>query len=83
MTANFPLLDFELSLRGERVFVTGHTGFTGGWLVSWLKRIGCDVAGPCAITCDRAKPVFCGQHRRRYRIDYRRYPRFRRRSDRG
>ena len=45
MTANFPLLDFELSLRGERIFVTGHTGFTGGWLVSWLKRIGCDVAG--------------------------------------
>jgi CDP-glucose 4,6-dehydratase len=24
--------------------VTGHTGFTGSWLVSWLKRIGCDVA---------------------------------------
>lgn len=39
------LLDFELSLKGERIFVTGHTGFTGGWLVSWLTRIGCDVAG--------------------------------------
>ena len=40
-----PPLDFELALRGKRIFVTGHTGFTGGWLVSWLKRIGCDVAG--------------------------------------
>ena len=40
-----PPLDFELALRGQRIFVTGHTGFTGGWLVSWLKRIGCDVAG--------------------------------------
>jgi CDP-glucose 4,6-dehydratase len=39
------LLDFELALQGVRVFVTGHTGFTGGWLVSWLKQIGCDIAG--------------------------------------
>jgi CDP-glucose 4,6-dehydratase len=45
MTADFPLLDFEMALLGRRVLVTGHTGFTGGWLVSWLKRIGCDVAG--------------------------------------
>jgi len=45
MTPKSSLLDFELALQGVRVFVTGHTGFTGGWLVSWLKRIGCDVAG--------------------------------------
>ena len=45
MISDLHLLDFEAPLKGERVFVTGHTGFTGGWLVSWLKRIGCDVAG--------------------------------------
>jgi CDP-glucose 4,6-dehydratase len=45
MSADSPLLDFERPLRGRQVLVTGHTGFTGGWLVSWLKRIGCDVAG--------------------------------------
>jgi CDP-glucose 4,6-dehydratase len=45
MSPESRLLDFELVLRGARVFVTGHSGFTGGWLISWLKRIGCDVAG--------------------------------------
>jgi CDP-glucose 4,6-dehydratase len=45
MTSDLHLLDFEAPLKGERVFVTGHTGFTGSWLVSWLKLIGCDVAG--------------------------------------
>lgn len=31
--------------NGRRVFVTGHTGFTGGWLCLWLGRLGAQVAG--------------------------------------
>jgi CDP-glucose 4,6-dehydratase len=31
--------------RGRRVFVTGHTGFMGGWLCSWLARLGAEVHG--------------------------------------
>lgn len=31
--------------KGKRVFVTGHTGFKGGWLCLWLKHLGAEVTG--------------------------------------
>lgn len=30
---------------GRRVFLTGHTGFKGGWLALWLQRLGAEVTG--------------------------------------
>ena len=40
MTA--PLSDWY---RGRRVYVTGHTGFKGSWLVAWLQQAGAIVTG--------------------------------------
>ncbi len=31
--------------RGRRVFLTGHTGFKGGWLALWLHELGAHVHG--------------------------------------
>lgn len=31
--------------QGKRVFLTGHTGFKGGWLSLWLQQLGADVSG--------------------------------------
>jgi CDP-glucose 4,6-dehydratase len=31
--------------RGRRVFLTGHTGFKGGWLSLWLQHLGARLTG--------------------------------------
>lgn len=31
--------------QGKRVFLTGHTGFKGGWLSLWLQTMGAEVHG--------------------------------------
>jgi CDP-glucose 4,6-dehydratase len=31
--------------RGRRVFLTGHTGFKGGWLSLWLASLGAQIRG--------------------------------------
>lgn len=36
---------FRQTFGGERVLVTGHTGFKGAWLAHWLSRIGARVSG--------------------------------------
>lgn len=31
--------------HNKRVLVTGHTGFKGGWLTLWLKKMGAEITG--------------------------------------
>lgn len=31
--------------KPQRVFITGHTGFKGGWLAIWLKMLGATIRG--------------------------------------
>ena len=45
-TANVSLRElFGNTYEGKTVFVTGHTGFKGSWLVTWLQALGANVVG--------------------------------------
>jgi CDP-glucose 4,6-dehydratase len=37
--------ELRQAYAGKRVFLTGHTGFKGGWLALWLKDLGAEVFG--------------------------------------
>lgn len=51
--------------RGKSVFITGHTGFKGGWLATWLLHLGARVTG-YALKPDTEPSLFerCGLARR-------------------
>ena len=36
---------FSNTYSGRRVLITGHTGFKGSWLSSWLMQLGAEVGG--------------------------------------
>ena len=36
---------FNSFFFGKKIIVTGHTGFKGSWLTTWLLNLGADVYG--------------------------------------
>lgn len=48
---------FRDTYKGKRVLVTGHTGFKGAWLSSWLLELGAEVAG-LALPPDSSPALF-------------------------
>ena len=45
MQSNDKMICFQEVFRGKTVLVTGHTGFKGGWLSLWLRKLGARVVG--------------------------------------
>lgn len=42
---NLGIKAFQQFYTGKKIFLTGHTGFKGSWLLQWLHQLGCIVKG--------------------------------------
>lgn len=45
MNKNFKKLSSLDVFRGAKVLITGHTGFKGSWLCTWMNYLGADISG--------------------------------------
>lgn len=48
---------FAHAYKGKRVWLSGHTGFKGAWLASWLRLLGAEVRG-YALAPDVTQPLY-------------------------
>ena len=51
------IASFQNTYRGKKVFVTGHTGFKGAWLLAWLHQLNAEVKG-YALTAENPNDLF-------------------------
>ena len=35
----------QSTYKGKKVFLTGHTGFKGSWMLYWLHQLGAEIKG--------------------------------------
>lgn len=38
-------MKFQETFKNKKIFVTGHTGFKGSWLITWLHLLGAEIKG--------------------------------------
>lgn len=50
-----------LALAGKKIFLTGHTGFTGSWASIWLSELGAEVFG-YSLAPDTQPSLFYDAH---------------------
>ena len=55
MVTNNQLL--KSTYAGKKVFLTGHTGFKGAWMLAWLAQLGAQVKG-YALAPDQTDGAF-------------------------
>lgn len=48
---------FKQTYKGKKVLLTGHTGFKGTWLLTWLHQLGADVSG-YALAADQDHKLY-------------------------
>lgn len=56
--ARFDESRLSRALAGRRILLTGHTGFKGGWLALWLRRLGADITAVALLPSDREPSFF-------------------------
>jgi CDP-glucose 4,6-dehydratase len=48
---------FLQAYKGKKIFLTGHTGFKGAWMLAWLHQLGAEVKG-YALTPDYSNSLY-------------------------
>jgi CDP-glucose 4,6-dehydratase len=52
------IMDLQAVYAGKKVFLTGHTGFKGSWLLQWLHLLGAEVMG-YALAPETDEDLYC------------------------
>ena len=48
---------FTKAYKGKKIFLTGHTGFKGAWMLAWLHQLGATIKG-YALTPDYENSIY-------------------------